>query len=241
MAIGKPYFRIYRPIKNSNHPDYLEDFRFSSDRFNYIHAYGIIQSDLKNIFDFIAPHDDSLSIYSYRIYELLLRASTEFETNCKAILYANGYSNGILNIKDYFKINKATKLNEYQVFINIWLPKPLTVSPFESWDSESFKPLPWYQEYNKVKHDRGNDFKYANLKNLILSVSGLLVILYSQYSFLSFDPFQPQSLTDTITGNESTMGSLFSIKSPVWTDDEKYMFSWNDLKQEPMPFEKYSF
>ena len=48
--------------------------------------------DLNEIFDFVEPSNDNTSVYSHRIYELLLRAATEFESNCKGILKANGYT-----------------------------------------------------------------------------------------------------------------------------------------------------
>ena len=82
---------------------YLTADRYAEDRISFIRAFHILSSDLIKLIDFIEPCDSNKFTYSHRIYELYLRASTEFESNCKAILKANGYIfEGNLNITDYF-------------------------------------------------------------------------------------------------------------------------------------------
>jgi len=68
--------------------------------------------------------DGNQNVYSHRLYEMLLRTCTEFENNCKGILKDNGYVSQNLNIKDYYKINAASKLNEYEIKLNVWSPCP---------------------------------------------------------------------------------------------------------------------
>lgn len=54
---------------------------------------------------------------------------------------------------DYFALNKHLKLNEYIVCHSFY---PV-IQSFRYWDShDKYVPLPWYQAYHAVKHDREN-------------------------------------------------------------------------------------
>src|SRR5690606_5221710 len=141
---------------------------------------------------------------------------TEFENNCKGILNANGYHKSTdFNITDYFKINQASKLNEYQVKLSIWSLSPLVITPFSEWNSGSFTPLSWYQIYNKVKHDRSTNFHLVSLENLVKAITGLFVMLASQFYNHSFLQFQMNFMTTRDSdGFSITQDSVFAIKFP---------------------------
>ena len=243
----KPIKRILRPTDNTlkyfghNH---LIDPRYCAEKFQLIHAFHILQKDFKNLFDYIELHDINKPTFSHRIYELILRACTEFEANCKGILLDNGYSkSGNFNITDYFKINGASKLNQYEVRINVWTPNALNIIPFFEWNSTSFTPLNWYQTYNQVKHDRNSNFHLASLENLINCMAGLFVILASQFAHQIFSPYQ---ITDSHSidddGYISVDSSVFSIKFPTnWTAEEIKSFNWEEIKNEAIPFDQFLF
>jgi len=156
----------------------------------------------------------------------------------------NGYSKPVnFNITDYFKINKASKLHEYKVILNIWHPQKKILQPFSTWNGLTYIPLPWYQAYNNVKHDRNINFKNASLKNLLESVAGLLVILFSQFSIFALNPYQ---VIEVFWGTEEngycTDNSLFAVVSPnSWLEAEKYDFDWNSIKSNSNPFKQYPF
>ena len=98
MGITKPYYRIWRPVKgydwgnanftfgDDNAPkptlDYLYDDRFANqeEKKSLITSTRMILRDLNNLYDYIEPSDDNFGVYSHRIYELLLRTATEFES-----------------------------------------------------------------------------------------------------------------------------------------------------------------
>src|SRR5690606_11574118 len=149
----------------------------------------------------IQPHQNNYGTYSHRIFELFLRTCSEFEANCKQILLMNNYtknnksieeSSDIYRIEDYYKINSACKLHEYIVKIDIG-SELLVIKSYVVWNIEKsfkkskddkelkYKSLNWYDDYNKVKHDRVNCFKLANLENLLKSISGLQTILFAQF------------------------------------------------------------
>lgn len=244
MGITKPYYRIYRPGAGS---DYLNDLRYCSGANEMYRSFQLLELDLKRIFEFIEPTDDNLSVYSHRLYELLLRACTEFEASAKAILIVNGYSkkNGNFNIEDYFLLDKATKLSEYKITLNIWNSISKEMQPFIKW--ADIHSLDWYSDYNTVKHNRFGEFRKASLNNVINSIAGVYAILYSQIGNMAITGTPQKNRTELSicdkNGNESPVfnNSIFTIESPKWDENDKYDFNWESLKHNPEPFTKFIF
>ena len=246
MSLRKPFLRIMRPMLSGRDflfHEYILDNRYANDTSLLCRSYELIINDLKRLFEFIEPSDDNLKTYSHRTFELLLRAATEFETNCKRILEANGYSkSGNLNILDYYKINSSSKLSEYKVILEIWRPDRKEIHPFANWNSGTHE-LKWYKAYNNAKHDRHLNFSDASLHSVLEAIAGLFVILFSQFGINTFNPYQ---VVDTYTGDDDgaifTNESIFRIKIPeTWTSDELYDFDWKTLKKQSDPFDQFCF
>ncbi|PIF46081.1 hypothetical protein CLU96_3099 [Chryseobacterium sp. 52] len=249
MSLNKPFKKIIRPFTNDNYLQantntYLLDNDYSNARITSIRAFEIIVKDYLNILDYVEPNDNNENTYSHRIYELFLRTCTEFESNCKSILSSNQFTKtGRWNILDYYKINRATKLSEYEIHLNIWSPNTKVLKPFIAWNSPTPISLDWYIAYNNVKHDRNNAFREANLKNLTLALSGLFTILFSQYYTFCFDSHQNNN--SFITDNQgfiNTSKSIFKIKLPdTWAETEKYDFDWHTLSTSADKFSSFNF
>lgn len=150
-----------RISKGSAPSSYIYHKTYASDRYNLVHAFKIIENDIRRIFEFIEPSEKNQQTFSHRLYELFVRCSTEFETNCKQIMLANGYKGEHMNVEDYFKINLATQVSKYEIKLDLWHPEPKIIRPFFEWDAGH--SLSWYQDYNKVKHHRSEKFELANL------------------------------------------------------------------------------
>jgi hypothetical protein len=71
--------------------------------------------------------------------------------------------------------------------------------------------------------------------------AGLISILYSQYAYFSFSPFNPIRMTDVNNGFISANDSLFSVKPHIFENDEKYDFDWDVLKNDENPFGIFQF
>lgn len=242
MSIVKPYYRIFREsVGGLSNDRYVLDNQYADDRSMLCRSYKILENELKVVFEYIEPSNDNLNVYSHQIYQLLLRAATEFETNCKRILNVNGYiKSGNLNIDDYYKINKATKLNEYEVYIDVWRPNRKLLKPFKSWSTNSH--LDWYHGYNSAKHDRYINFNDASLSNLINAMAGVFCILFAQFGPYSFSSYQLNSMYEENDEGFLYLGeSIFSIKPITWTSPEKYDFNWVSLKTQVNPIEKFQF
>lgn len=226
-------------------PNYIEDERYCIDMMESIRAYNIIEKDLIDILDYIEPSVDNFNTYSHRVYELLLRVCTEFESNAKKILLENWYiKKGELNIEDYYKINNATKLSEYTFYLNTSSTKTrLTLSPFSEWTTNH--SLKWYKNYNLVKHNRYSEFRNANLGNLLNATSWLFWILFSQFYTFSFSrnlPLISWYQNNRSTKEEGSASHLFSVVMPQsWKEEEMYWFDWTLIKGSENPTENFQF
>lgn len=244
-CVIKPYRRIIRPFIQTGYripeleDSYLTDVRYAPDRVSLIRAYNTIEHDLIRLFEYVEPADGNLPTYSHRLYELLLRASTELEANCKGILDANGYrKSGDLRICDYHKINECSRLSDYELAITIWYGGRKVLQPFQQWSNDH--TLSWYQAYNCVKHDRSTKFELANLDNVLLAVSAVFAVLFSQFYVLSFRGHVSVGVYHLDDGWYSHANSIFAIKPPNnWPDEERYQFDWPRLRENREPYDKY--
>jgi hypothetical protein len=260
MSLTKPYFRIWRNGGNTVFDDdglfsYILDPRYCQERISLCRAYKMLEQDLETLFEYIEPCDANKLTYSHRTFELMLRASTEFEANCKGILLANGYSptkkdntvprsSDEWNVNDYWKINKALKLSDYKVLLKSWHPHPLQLQPFREWhDVTSHQGLSWYKAYNEAKHNRDTKFERSNFENTIEAIAGLLCILFAQFNAHTTHPYRPPDwLHDQDDlGMQGVEGSMFDIAPPTWTTAESYDFEWTTLKLDPNPYENFLF
>lgn len=120
--------------------------------------------------------------YGHEIRNLLIVACTEVEAQWKGILQANGYCRNRYTTNDYVILNRAMLLDQYVVSLPHypWLPP---FKPFQGWGS-SGKPteeLSWYSAYNRVKHDREQNFSEAKLVHAIDAVCACMIMLFTQY------------------------------------------------------------
>ena len=249
MSINKPFHRNYRGMiqgPNSGHSDgaYIVDPEYANSPQHYIRAFLLIQNDLQKLFEYIEPSDEGLTTFSYRIHELFMRSCIELEANLKAILSENTYKKKSrdFNMHDYKKINVTHHLSSYKVILPIWHGEQKTFEPFASWAKD--EPLPWYQAYNQSKHDRQEEFKQANLKNLLESIAALLILLSSQFETEDFSPKGPGHLLleGGFNETEEAIGQFFRIRFPDdWKDEEKYDFDWSKLETEKHRFNKFDY
>lgn len=257
MSISKPYYRNYREIINRPNSGYsswayIVDKKYAKNPEHYTRAFLIIQNDLKKLFEYIEPSDENINVYSYRIHELLIRTCIEIEANFKAILKENLYSpknkkgkirlENEWNINDFRLINKSHHLNSYSIEIPIWHGNKNIFNPFSSWKNN--EKLDWYNAYNLSKHDRQNNFKRANFFNLMNAISGLLVLLSSQFKCESFSPGETSLSIRTASYYSGTfgIGDFFIINFPDdWKEEEKYDFNWSELSKQTDRFQKIDF
>ena len=248
--ITKPFKRNFRkmhPGPNSGYSQwgYIVDHEYAQSPEHYTRAFLMIQEDLRRLFEYIEPCDQNLNTHSYRIYELFVRTCIEIEANFKAIFQENIYSKAESkwNITDYRLINQTHHLDDYHVTVPIWTGIQNTFKPFVEWKSPEGH-LSWYQAYNECKHNRQHNFQQATFSNLLKSVSGLLVLLSSQFQNESFAPGTPAIgfVDEGYYEGSFGLGDFFIVKYPDnWNEDELYDFDWSILKTEPERFQKINY
>ncbi len=257
MSLDRPFYRNYRPMvdgQNSGYSDwaYIVDKEYAQAPEHFTRAFLMIQSDLRKLFEYVEPCDKCLETHSFRIYELFIRTCIELEANFKAILKENIYTPTKTDgsqrdekdwkIYDYQKVNTTHHLDDYEVIVPIWSGVHNAYKPFSEWKIGN--NIPWYQAYNNCKHDRMQNFQEANLNNLIQSVTGLFVLISSQFRTESFSPGQTSLSVgiDSYYEGNFGLGDFFIVKFPTnWTDDEKYGFDWSILKTQQGRFKKIDY
>lgn len=257
MSHSKPFHRNYRAMIESQNSGYsgwayIVDREYAKAPEHYVRAFFIIQNDLQRLFEYVEPSDTNLATYSYRIHELFMRACIEIEANFKAILMENTFNpkdkagrprpEKSWKIQDYWKINKTHHLSAYKVILPIWSGGNSIFEPFKNWNSQV--ELSWYQAYNESKHDRQLKFKEASLENLLNSISGLLVLLSSQFGMETFSSGAATRTVkvDSYYATTPALGNFFHIEFPSnWSEEEKYDFNWSLLKNKSDRFQKFNY
>ena len=148
------------------------------DTYAYKRSFNILLADFQKLSEYVEPSSSNGNTYSFRIYELILRVCTEFESLCKELLVAEGYSKSPdkMKINDYKTLEDTLKLEGIKVSLTSWDPSNEFIQPFRKW-TQARPPLNWYNSYNVVKHNRNREFEEANLNNLRESLCGLFCCL----------------------------------------------------------------
>ncbi len=138
-----------------------------------------IESDLERCSRFVEFAPNNYSTYSVEFARVIMAAASEFDTLAKKLCKLINSSEQSDKITDYYPIITAKYPNftDYEISIPRYT-QLLSFKPWKDWDS-SKRPDWWSKGYNKIKHERDQHFKKANLENAILATSGLLTgILY---------------------------------------------------------------
>lgn len=180
-------------------------------------SYSLLIKDYNELLDFVYPTDSNETTYSHRIYELFLRTATEFENFSKQKLIADKYGKkpSLMNIEDYKTLDIKLGLSSLEVGLLYWNPSKKYVKPFDDW--RTGYTLNWYSDYNKVKHNRTDNFDKANLGNLTLGLAGLFLVSYKLFGISFFNRFQTRvsSGGTSFGGKTETVlpNSVFSVRA----------------------------
>jgi hypothetical protein len=156
----------------------------SPSTFNYQASFNLFVKDLEEILEFVEPVDANKDTFSHRIYGLLLRVCTDFESLAKDLAIKGGdkTSPHKMNVSTYRRLEPSLHLETVQVEFLSWQPQSLVFYPYRQW-STSKPPLRWYSNYNIVKHNRDSKFPLASLSTLIEAGSGLFALIAKASDF----------------------------------------------------------
>lgn len=197
--IGEYYKNIYRPVISyklqrfhlitkdgmpmSDSYDDISIWYYRNEYLSHLRQLELILEELKNVFRVIEPTLDNKDSYGNSLRNIIILSCTEIDCMMNKILKSNGYvvKDDRYSTNDYVKLKEALRLNEYSLVFNEY--EGLGVfSPYAHWNKEQpTKSIPWYDIYNKVKHDRQTNLKYASMDNALASISAYAILLLSQY------------------------------------------------------------
>ena len=103
----------------------------------------------------------------------------------------------------------------------------IVISPFKDWNSKcAAKSLFWWDAYNNVKHNRSENFKKANLENVLYSLAALYILEMNQLKRIAnedpnaLDIPSPESDYFQLQGRDCFI--LSALKCVVTVDGQTY-------------------
>lgn len=189
------------------------EFNYINDSFHQdIRAYRNIQGALDALFDMLEPNQSNFNSYGHKIRELLILACTEVEYLLLKVITENGYEQkDIYRTSDYVACLDALRLGSFKAEL-IQYPSIKTFAPFQGWSKESpTKSLPWYDAYNAVKHNRGDNIAKANFEHVLDAVAAIHILLEAQYGIDIFSKWKQYSEDRSL---------FITVTSPSWEPNE---------------------
>lgn len=141
---------------------------------------------LAAVFTVLEPVPAHENAYGHEVRELLIAACTEFEAACSSVLRANGYGGARWNTGDYVKLLGPMHLAEYTVRLPLH-PGWNDMTPFARWDPATpTQSLPWYDAYNRTKHDREQHFHEGTLRHAVSAMAAVFIMMAGRFGPHSF-------------------------------------------------------
>lgn len=202
-APREEYRRDHESYFSAYHVDPLQASHVAS-----LHLYQLL-GDLVRVLE---PDRGNATAFGHSLRQLLILACTEVEAGWRGILQENRYPGSRWSTVDYVKLGAPMRLAEWAVRLAAY-PKWGDISPFNGWTSAaSTSSLPWYDAYNKVKHDREGSLHLASMDNVIMAMAALTIVNWAQFG-------------ERVVGIESVPHTVVfaATARPTWGVEEWYV------------------
>lgn len=150
----------------------------NSNRFNklYWKHYIILEEDFIYTHRYVEISKNNFGTFSVEYTKQLQSIGSEFDVICREICkYYGFYDKG--SISDYASIIIPKFINIQNENVIIKSNKSINIKPLGDWIIKPKHKSPeWWRAYNKIKHDRANNLKKANLENVLLALASLYLI-----------------------------------------------------------------
>ena len=132
----------------------------------YWKYYLLLEEQFLNTNNYVDLNTDNFATYTLQFVNSILLAGAELDTLMK--VYCNFLLSDRKNISDYAGYilrNDSDIINQEVIVIN---GENLVIKPFEGWQiTNSSETLKGWKEYNNIKHNRNENFKFAKLENVL--------------------------------------------------------------------------
>ena len=145
-----------------------------------------LDSELEVVSRYVEISRENYKTYSIEFVSLLLSACAEIDVVAKVLCsiidpeFRPGRGS-FPSITDY----QNTITGKFPNFQTTKIQTPrhgIELVPWKEWESQNTPP-PWWTSYNRVKHQRNDYYKDANLENTINAVAGLFVMVLYLYTY----------------------------------------------------------
>jgi hypothetical protein len=135
-----------------------------------------LESDVERLARFVEFTGNNFGTYSIEMAHLFLAAASEVDVVGKQLCSLADAASNAGNIEQYRAVLRC-KFPEIEDSV-VTVPRyGLELRPWDNWRCNETPD--WWREHNKVKHQRGEHFALANLKNVLNAMAGLfLLVLY---------------------------------------------------------------
>ncbi len=196
--IGEYYRYIYRPVISyklqgfhmvkdgvpfSDSFDDISIWNYRKEYLSHIRQLDYILDQLKEVFRVVEPSLDNKETYGNTLRNIIILSCTEIDSMMSNILKSNSFyvKDDKYNTKHYVKLKEALRLTEYTLTFNEYEDLG-AFSPYFNWNKEMPSvTIPWYDVYNKVKHDRQANMHLANMDNALASIAAYAILVVAQY------------------------------------------------------------
>lgn len=110
------------------------------------------------------------------------------------------------------------------------------IIPFQNWNVDEYKSPDWWSPYNKVKHERLDHAKDANLKNVINALGGLYILNQYLVKYIADRDNQGKELNDDfVLDVPNDISKLFEMTNWTTVDTvigrDSYTMSNRDIEK----------
>jgi len=171
-------------------------------------VYRDIEDELADFCRYVPPVKAHFTVYSTKLWGLVLRASAEVGSQLHAIVAEQEGKSRDTSVKDYIALEPVLKLSSCELLTR-FEQDPLV--PFANFSSGQSPP--WWKDYNAIKHRRLESLQSATLENALSAVGGLYVVLLRQWG----EYLMPRPMT-YVSGHKvaESPSSLFTVRSLPW-------------------------
>ncbi len=157
----------------------------------------VLIEKLDEILLYIEPTQTGLLSYGHKTRELLILACTEVENLWTQFmrLASAAPARRSFTTSDYVRLQNPLHLAEYEIGFRL-IRNGYSIAPFAQWNSQHpTQSIPWYDAYNKTKHDRETHFELATLDNCLQALAAVIVLFCVKYG-----PYTLVEGASTLTG-----------------------------------------
>ena len=137
-----------------------------------------LEQQLAECMDFLPFIEENKKAISPKFVPIIMDACSLIESILHEITSSNYKEH--FNFKKYCSLHESSLQLEENASLFLTLPVQI-LQPYKSWSKKS--PV-WWNAYNKLKHDRLNNYHFATYMNAVNALAGLHQLMSKQYDFI---------------------------------------------------------